>query len=106
MVGVRSRFCHRVDEAGTRAAVGSIVRIVGDLEFLNGLLAEDVRNTCPPARFAGIITRRTCTVHGEGIGTVAVRVPGIGTALVPRHAHQAKIAVGVCVGGKGYGGNC
>jgi hypothetical protein len=98
--GIASGFCDGVHETRARASVSGVVGIVSDLKFLNGLLAEDVGHAGSAASVAEIITGGVRTVHGEGIGAVAVGKAGIAAALLAGHADQAEISVGIGIGSK------
>src|ERR1039458_10575259 len=90
--GVASRSRHRVYEARSP----TVDRGVGthrDLKLLDRVLSVQVRDTVAAYNVGKVVAGRIRSVHSEGVGTIAIRVSRVFTALLPGNAHQAGVAV-------------
>src|ERR1700735_3075250 len=93
MEGIAARFRHRIYEPGARASVRGIVGVIGNLKFLDGLLAENIGHAGAAASLAEVVAGGVCAIDTEGVCSIPVGVAGVRAALLAGHAQQAKIAV-------------
>jgi len=67
MPGIGPGLGDRIDEAGSCASIGGIVRVIRHLKFLDRLLAENVRHARPAPRVAEIVAVSIGPVQREGV---------------------------------------